>query len=84
MHGIRPDADERQLGELIGQWAGADDAAGDFVYCDDAGDGGIDVAYLDGGDEKNVRRFLGGRGKVKQDTLRLAPGNLAFTIMELR
>ena len=37
--------------KLIEQWADADDAAGDFVYCDGAGDGGIDVAYLDRGDD---------------------------------
>lgn len=37
--------------KLIGQWADADDAASDFVYCDGSGDGGIDVAYLDRGDD---------------------------------
>src|SRR5271157_845400 len=40
--------------KLIGQWADADDAAGDFVYCDGSGDGGIDVAYLDRGDDDSA------------------------------
>jgi len=37
--------------KLIVQWADADDASSDLVYCDGSGDGGIDVAYLDRGDD---------------------------------
>lgn len=36
--------------KLVTQWLDTDDAADDLVYCDGAGDGGIDVAYLDRGE----------------------------------
>jgi hypothetical protein len=37
--------------KLIRQWRDVDDSSSDLVYCDGAGDGGIDVAYLDRGDD---------------------------------
>lgn len=32
--------------KLITQWLDVDEAVDDIVYCDGAGDGGIDIAYL--------------------------------------
>jgi len=46
--------------KLIGQWADADDASSDLVYCDGAGDGGIDVAYLDRGDDDGAESAVVG------------------------
>ena len=41
--------------KLIRQWRDIEDSSSDLVYCDGAGDGGIDIAYLDRGeDEGNV------------------------------
>jgi hypothetical protein len=37
--------------KLIRQWADVDDASSDLLYCDGSGDGGIDIAYLDRGDD---------------------------------
>jgi hypothetical protein len=37
--------------KLIQQWRDVDDSSPDLVYCDGAGDGGIDIAYLDRGAE---------------------------------
>ena len=40
--------------KLVTQWIDVSEATADFVYCDGAGDGGIDVAVLDTGpDESN-------------------------------
>ncbi len=36
--------------KLVTQWLDVGDTSDDLVYCDGAGDGGIDVAYLDRGD----------------------------------
>lgn len=33
--------------KLLTQWLGINDASDDLIYCDGAGDGGIDIAYLD-------------------------------------
>jgi hypothetical protein len=38
--------------KLIKQWRDVDDSSSDLVYCDGAGDGGIDIAYLDRGDDE--------------------------------
>ncbi len=32
--------------KLLTQWIDIDDSSDDLVYCDGAGDGGIDIAYL--------------------------------------
>lgn len=40
--------------KLVTQWRDVDDASSDLVYCDGAGDGGIDVAYLDRGDDEGA------------------------------
>jgi hypothetical protein len=40
--------------KLIVQWLDLDESTGEVIYCDGAGDGGIDAAYLDTGqDEAN-------------------------------
>jgi len=36
--------------KLLTQWRDIDDGSDDLVYCDGAGDGGIDIAYLDRGE----------------------------------
>ncbi len=36
--------------KLLTQWLDVEDSSDDIVFCDGAGDGGIDVAYLDRGD----------------------------------
>jgi hypothetical protein len=38
--------------KLVQQWRDIDDSSTDLVYCDGAGDGGIDVAYLDRGEDE--------------------------------
>ena len=38
--------------KLFTQWLDTDDASDDLVYCDGAGDGGIDIAYLDRGESR--------------------------------
>ncbi len=38
--------------KLIQQWRDVDDSSTDVVYCDGSGDGGIDIAFLDRGDEE--------------------------------
>ena len=40
--------------KLIRQWRDADDSSSDLVYCDGAGDGGIDIAYLDRGEDEGA------------------------------
>jgi hypothetical protein len=40
--------------KLITQWLDIDEAADDIVYCDGAGDGGIDIAYLHRADTVEV------------------------------
>ncbi|MBA2345905.1 MAG: hypothetical protein H0V83_12570 [Rubrobacter sp.] len=37
--------------KILTQWLDIGDASDDLVYCDGAGDGGIDIAYLDRGDD---------------------------------
>jgi len=37
--------------KIVAQWLDTDEASSDLVYCDGSGDGGIDIAYLDRGDE---------------------------------
>jgi len=39
--------------KILTQWREIEDASDDLVYCDGAGDGGIDIAYLDRGDTGN-------------------------------
>jgi hypothetical protein len=39
--------------KLVTQWLEIEGASEDLVYCDGSGDGGIDVAYLDRGDEED-------------------------------
>ena len=38
--------------KLVTQWLDTDEASMDLVYCDGTGDGGIDIAFLDRGDEQ--------------------------------
>jgi len=38
--------------KLVQQWRDIDDSSTDLVYCDGAGDGGIDIAYLDRGEDE--------------------------------
>jgi len=38
--------------KLVTQWLEIEGASEDLVYCDGSGDGGIDIAYLDRGDEE--------------------------------
>lgn len=38
--------------KLVQQWRDVDDSSTDLVYCDGSGDGGIDIAYLDRGDDE--------------------------------
>jgi hypothetical protein len=38
--------------KLIQQWREVDDSSTDLVYCDGSGDGGIDIAFLDRGDDE--------------------------------
>jgi hypothetical protein len=38
--------------KLIQQWRDVDDSSSDLVYCDGAGDGGVDIAYLDRGEDE--------------------------------
>ena len=40
--------------KLLTQWLDIDDSSDDLVYCDGAGDGGIDVAYLYRGDDRDA------------------------------
>lgn len=37
--------------KLFAQWQDVDASSSDIVYCDGAGDGGIDLAYLDRGED---------------------------------
>lgn len=39
--------------KILTQWRDVDEASDDVVYCDGAGDGGIDIAYLDRDGEVN-------------------------------
>jgi hypothetical protein len=38
--------------KLIVQWLDLDESTVEPIYCDGSGDGGIDAAYLDGGQEE--------------------------------
>lgn len=38
--------------KLVTQWLDASESAGDLIYCDGAGDGGVDLAVLDVGSEE--------------------------------
>lgn len=40
--------------KLLVQWLDLDESAGDLIYCDGSGDGGIDAAYLDRGTEEQT------------------------------
>lgn len=40
--------------KLIQQWRDVDDSSTDLVYCDGSGDGGIDIAYLDRGEDDSA------------------------------
>ena len=42
---------DRFARKLIVQWLDLDESTGELIYCDGSGDGGIDVAYLDRGQE---------------------------------
>ena len=39
--------------KLVTQWLEIDGASEDLVYCDGSGDGGIDIAYLNRGDDED-------------------------------
>jgi hypothetical protein len=44
------DLGHRFAQKLVTQWLDVDESADDLIYCDGAGDGGIDIAYLHRGD----------------------------------
>jgi hypothetical protein len=46
--------------KLLVQWLDLDEATGDLIYCDGAGDGGIDAAYLDLGTEEQTEEAAQG------------------------
>lgn len=46
--------------KLIVQWLDLDESTGDLVYCDGSGDGGIDAAYLDRGQEEGAEEAAQG------------------------
>src|SRR5271169_6605526 len=46
--------------KLIVQWLDLDESTGDLVYCDGSGDGGIDAAYLDRGQEEGAEEAAPG------------------------
>ena len=48
---MTPDSFARKL---IVQWLDLDESTGELVYCDGSGDGGIDAAYLDMGQEEGA------------------------------
>lgn len=50
--------------KLLTHWLDVDEASDDIVYCDGAGDGGIDIAYLDRGERPEPE----GDGQVQGHT----------------
>lgn len=48
--------------KLVQQWRDIDDASAELIYCDGAGDGGIDVAYLDREDDDGSGESAGTKG----------------------
>lgn len=40
--------------KLLTQWRDVDPSSTDVVYCDGSGDGGIDIAYLDRGEDEGI------------------------------
>ena len=40
--------------KLLSDWLELDEASADIVFCDGAGDGGIDVAYLEQGERTDL------------------------------
>jgi hypothetical protein len=50
--------------KLLSQWLDIDDSSDDVVFCDGAGDGGIDIAYL----HRAERQDADAEGKVDGDT----------------
>lgn len=50
--------------KLLTQWLDISDASDDLVYCDGAGDGGIDIAYLYRGDDEGNSEPNAGEGHI--------------------
>ena len=42
--------------KVFAQWQDMEAASSDLVYCDGTGDGGIDIAYLDRGEEDSLQQ----------------------------
>jgi len=45
--------------KLVTQWMDSSENTADFVYCDSAGDGGIDIALLDTGPDESTMKLKG-------------------------
>lgn len=58
------DLGHRFARKLLTHWLDVDEASDDLVYCDGAGDGGIDIAYLDRGERPEPE----GDGQVQGHT----------------
>lgn len=63
--------------KLLCQWLDIEDSSDDLVYCDGAGDGGIDIAYLHRGEGQDAE----GEGRAEGHTWYLVQGKYgtAFT-----
>jgi hypothetical protein len=56
--------------KLLCQWLDIEDSSDDLVYCDGAGDGGIDIAYLNRGEGQDAE----GEGRAEGHTWYLVQG----------
>ncbi len=63
--------------KLITQWKDIDDSSDDIIFCDGAGDGGIDIAYLNRGDTDDD-------GSMSSDTWYLVQANMVTPLLVLR
>jgi hypothetical protein len=54
--------------KLLTQWLEIDEDSDDLVYCDGAGDGGIDIAYLQRADTNQTDASAGGENPLEGDT----------------
>lgn len=48
--------------KLMTQWRDIDDASDDLIYCDGAGDGGVDIAYLYRGEDADNETSISAEG----------------------
>jgi len=56
--------------KLLCQWLDIEDSSDDLVYCDGAGDGGIDIAFLHRGEGQDAE----GEGRAEGHTWYLVQG----------